>query len=410
MNRVQGAGWLGRCMRRFALLLTSSFVTVMTLFNASFASITEFNIVITPDSTPIVWPKDTGADQLPNYGEPELLSSAELLSAEVCLTSALCTVQAINAGAVYYREIYVPGVGVVVFYYDEYGQQVFVQARSEITGAESQAIVTENLDEVASLDEPELPPAVKQYFGAYDQYEVGTTKANFEVDHSGAANYEIPIYVPPGVGDMQPELSIRYHSQGGNGLLGMGFQLSGLSQIGRCPKTRAQDGITRVSRAVDFTNNDAFCLDGQRLLRVSGTHGETGAEYRTEIESFSRVRITSHNNKGPLSFEVKTKAGQTLEYGATSNSRVMLKGHQGNSDLDETQVMLWAVESIADVAGNRIDFEYQGQDDNNTAHRPHRISYGAAGYRAEIVFSYTRRFDARTGYVRGYRLDKHHRW
>ncbi|WP_201340072.1 SpvB/TcaC N-terminal domain-containing protein [Isorropodon fossajaponicum symbiont] len=51
---------------------------------------------------------------------------------------------------------------------------------------------------------------------------VGSTAGALSVNQ-GAANYTIPITVPPGVAGMQPELSINYNSNAGNGILGMGF-------------------------------------------------------------------------------------------------------------------------------------------------------------------------------------------
>jgi hypothetical protein len=39
--------------------------------------------------------------------------------------------------------------------------------------------------------------------------------------------------VPPGISGMKPELSINYNSNSGNGLLGVGFGLGGLSAIHR---------------------------------------------------------------------------------------------------------------------------------------------------------------------------------
>ena len=114
----------------------------------------------------------------------------------------------------------------------------------------------------------------------------GATPGTFNVSPTGAATYTIPIAVPPGTAGMQPNLSLVYNSQSGNGLLGMGWSLSGLSAIGRCPQTIAQDG---TRGGVNFDANDRYCLDGQRLIAINGAYGADGTEYRTELESYSKI-------------------------------------------------------------------------------------------------------------------------
>ncbi|MBE2285967.1 MAG: hypothetical protein IAE77_21095 [Prosthecobacter sp.] len=105
----------------------------------------------------------------------------------------------------------------------------------------------------------------------------GYTPVETGVSDTGAAQISIPIVVAPGTAGMQPKLSINYSSQGGNGPLGVGFSLSGLSTISRVGRTVAQDG---VKGGVNFDANDRFALDGQRLIAINGADGADATEYR----------------------------------------------------------------------------------------------------------------------------------
>lgn len=167
---------------------------------------------------------------------------------------------------------------------------------------------------------------------------IGSTAGQFAVSDSGAATYSIPITVAPGVNGLQPGLALSYNSQSGDGPVGVGWNLSGLSAITRCPKTIATDGIREpinYDNIVDpISGNDAFCLDGQRLIPVPGststapcTFNGTSTtcatwEFRTEIENYSRIigigdnTVPGNPGSGPMRFQVYTKAGQILEYGS----------------------------------------------------------------------------------------------
>ncbi len=84
------------------------------------------------------------------------------------------------------------------------------------------------------------------------------------------------------LGIVAPSLAIAYDSRGGNGLLGVGFHLAGLSAIRRCGSTLAQDGKLA---AVALTSSDRYCLDGHRLRLTSGSYGAAGSRYQTEVET-----------------------------------------------------------------------------------------------------------------------------
>lgn len=224
--------------------------------------------------------------------------------------------------------------------------------------------------------------------------EVGTTAGQFSVTPSGAASYSVPITVPPGTAGVKPELAVTYSSQSGNGLLGSGFELSGLSQITRCAPTLEQDGY---SATVTYTSFDRFCLDGQRLVAVVGTYGDVGTEYRTEIETFSKIVSYSGALGDPGYFKVWTKAGEVIEYGATGDSRIEAQG--------KTQAMVWGQNKVSDSVGNYITFSYT---ENSTTGEfyPASIQYTgntAAGLtpNAAVNFVYEARTDVNVAYLSG---------
>ena len=194
------------------------------------------------------------------------------------------------------------------------------------------------------------------------------TPVGFNVTETGAATFNIPIEVPPGTAGIAPSLSLNYNSQGGNGLLGMGWSLGGLSAIYRCGRTLIQDG---AKDGVNYNSNDKYCLDGQRLVAVSGAYGANNTEYRTERESFTKIISYGTAGSGPAYFKAWTKAGQIIEFGNTADSAIEAQG--------KTDIRAWAVNKIADTKGNYLTVSYT-EDNTNGDYRPDRIDYtGNAG-------------------------------
>ena len=222
----------------------------------------------------------------------------------------------------------------------------------------------------------------------------GFTAGSFGVTETGAAEYRVPIQVPPGIAGMQPELALVYNSQSGNGLLGVGWALSGVSAVHRCGRTIVQDG---ANAGVGYAWTDRYCIDGQRLVAVSGTYGGEGTEYRTERESFSRIVSYGSAGNGPAWFKVRVRSGLVMEYGNTAGSRIEAQG--------KASVRAWALNRIEDRNGNALMVEY-AEDEANGHYQPARIDYtrndaqGVSPF-ASVRFSYQSRSDTNEQYVGG---------
>lgn len=185
----------------------------------------------------------------------------------------------------------------------------------------------------------------------------GTLRGQLTVNQQGAANYTIPIEVPPGIQDIQPKLGLSYNSLRRNGLLGWGWHLSGLSTISRCPATRVQNGYVD---GINYDDDYKLCIDGQKLVPVGAN------EYRIENDSFIKITVSGNFGNSPGQFTVYRPNGDVLQYGYTADAR---RKEQGRADVYE-----WHLNRITDKSGNYLDVSYY----NDTAdgdHRPKRIEY-----------------------------------
>jgi hypothetical protein len=222
----------------------------------------------------------------------------------------------------------------------------------------------------------------------------GSTNAALRVTETGAAEYRIPIRIPPGIAGVQPGLAIVFNSQGPNGLVGFGAALTGLPAIHRCPKTIVQDGYFG---GVAYNANDRFCVDGRRLVAVSGTYGADGTEYRAEREDFTKIVSYGTAGNGPAWFKAWTKSGQILEFGHTTGSAIEAKGL--------TSIRTWALNKSSDRKGNYFDVLYT-EDVDNGDFRPDRINYTGNSSTgsvpgASVRFVYEARNDVKPAYVGG---------
>jgi RHS repeat-associated protein len=227
--------------------------------------------------------------------------------------------------------------------------------------------------------------------------DVGRTPGQFAVSPSGGAQYSIPIFAPPGPHGVQPNIALTYNSQQGNGYVGVGWAVSGLSSIYRCTQTIAQDG---AAAPVALATSDGYCMDGNRLRLTAGTYGTAGSTYQTEIANFVNVTAYGAAGHGPSYWQATDRNGWQYTYGAggtTSNAQVLASG--------STTADSWQLNEVKDPNGNTMTVTYLTSNVTGVV-VPNVISWvpashGSSSYNYTMTFNYGSPNGSVHGYVGG---------
>lgn len=195
-------------------------------------------------------------------------------------------------------------------------------------------------------------------------YDVGSPKGVFSVNNSGAAVYSIDISAPNG-GSLTPSIGVSYNSQSGNGLVGFGFNITGLSCITRGCKDLYHD---RQIAGTSYGIGDALFLNGQRLILKTGVYGYNGSTYTPEGDPYTIVTLHSNINTSACWFSVVCADGKTYQLGNTSDSRLSFVNRKS-----VTCIVAWYINQITDVHSNLVKYHYMTTNYNL---RPVSIEYG----------------------------------
>jgi len=219
---------------------------------------------------------------------------------------------------------------------------------------------------------------------------VGAIAGEASVSPTGAALYQIAVDVMPGTGGIQPNISVVYNSQSGNGVVGYGWHLNAISAITRTGNTLYHDSTIRVPNLTSFDN---LMLDGQRLMRATGSNLTPSSTYKTEIESYQTITCKSQN--GYLGFEVKNTEGWTLQYGSSADSYILPGGGYAP--------YAWLLKRVTDANGNYMTYTY-GNDPATGEYWIKQIDYTGNASTAlapynKIEFFYEIRTDSTTHYI-----------
>src|SRR5262249_26564011 len=144
-----------------------------------------------------------------------------------------------------------------------------------------------------------------------------------------------------GTRGMQPSLALVYSPSGGNGLLGVGWALSGIPAI-----TRVNYG-----NGINFDTQDTYAHSevGVLVRQSDGT-------FRSRKESLMRFQPSSTCGDGPCSWTVTDRSGTQYFFGDTTDSRLMAPDGAG--------AKIWALSRVQDLFGNYWTVAYNPDPTN----------------------------------------------
>ena len=230
----------------------------------------------------------------------------------------------------------------------------------------------------AVLKTPEMPetsaytPTSIKELKASDPLEGLTLMQPPTANNSGTANLSYPIEIPAGRQGMQPSLALTYSSGGGNGWLGVGWDIS-IPSI----TVETRWGVPRYRTAWE---SEVYVYEGEQLVTKDGTGEFRKMAHRTnDTASIGRLSgnvrfyprkdevfdsIVRHGN-GPSDYwwTVTHKNGVTDYYGkyasdnGVNNSCVLRKTDDVNSN-SAGPIAHWALAESVDPDGNSVRYYY----------------------------------------------------
>ncbi|WP_312346246.1 SpvB/TcaC N-terminal domain-containing protein [Chryseobacterium binzhouense] len=192
---------------------------------------------------------------------------------------------------------------------------------------------------------------------------------------SGDASINYPLILPAGVSGMQPSLSVNYSSDSGNGWMGEGWNIGGLSFI-------SVDMRWGTPTFTPGQETELYSMDGEMLVYPDGylphRHNKVNPDQTFDTArqsrngSGSKIFYLRRNHdftkierygSSPADYRwiITSTNGTKTFYGGDQSTLIpnaVLKNYNGN-------ILQWGVWKVEDVHGNNIIYEYKNQSVNN---------------------------------------------
>jgi RHS repeat-associated protein len=168
-----------------------------------------------------------------------------------------------------------------------------------------------------------------------------------KADNTGDARLSYPVEVPPGRQGMQPQLAVTYGSAGGNGWMGMGWDMPMQAIV-----IDTRWGVPRYDANLE---TETYTMRGEMLTPVAH-RGDlvartTDKVFHARVEGEFKRIIRRGSSPSTYTWEVTDKNGVQYLYGATDPATETLTDASGN-------IFLWALCKITDPNGNFVRYHY----------------------------------------------------
>ncbi|WP_083244205.1 RHS repeat-associated core domain-containing protein [Leptospira tipperaryensis] len=203
--------------------------------------------------------------------------------------------------------------------------------------------------------------------GPSPETEIPQPLPEVEVDSFGNANLSISIPFPKGTKNLTPSISLEYNSLQNEGLVGGGWDLSGIMTISLNP-----------SKGIHNDGSDSYISFAGDLVQTSP------GIFHSKLESFFQFK------KFADTWTAQDRNGVTYFFGEDTstenpNSNATIRNLSGKS-------RIWSLNRVQDLQGNGYIIKYQPYSSVNGTPIPERISYNQGN--TVILFEDEDRSDA----------------
>lgn len=177
-----------------------------------------------------------------------------------------------------------------------------------------------------------------------------------QANNTGSASLSYPISIPAGRNGIQPQVAISYNSGGGNGWLGLGWNLTTPSV-----SIETRWGVPRYDQTKE---TETYTINGEMLTPVAhrGTpvnRSNGDKQFYPRIEGAFHKIIRHGNDPKTYWWEVTDKSGTRYFYGGSPETQLDKNGVLRDDEAhDGGNVARWALTEMRDLKGNFVRYHY----------------------------------------------------